>query len=188
MSDHQRVRFHEEQRFPGWILLAVLATSSTTWFGFVWQVVLGHPFGSKPAPDWVLTLVFSVFGLGLPFLFVRLRLITDVTGELVRVRLSPLKTRVHRIEDILSCSAVQYSPIRDYGGWGIRYGGARVGWAYNVRGTSGVRLETRQGDRLLIGSQQAERLAQVINDAVRSVPLPPAHAMTPAIGLPPSVT
>lgn len=165
MNDPSGTRFREEQRFATWVLVGTLVTGSITWVGFVWQVILGHPFGSKPAPDWVLSLVFVLAGIGLPLLFARMRLVTEVTDELVRVRLVPLKTRVHRLEEIASCKATEYSPLGDYGGWGIRYGGKKVGWAYNARGNRGVALETRTGERLLIGSQRAEELAEAIRCA-----------------------
>lgn len=44
-----------------------------------------------------------------------------------------------------------YSPLKEYGGWGIRYGSN--GKAYNVSGNQGVQLEFRDGKRLLVGSQ-----------------------------------
>jgi hypothetical protein len=53
-----------------------------------------------------------------------------------------------------------YRPIRDYGGWGIRYG--RNGKAYNVSGNRGVMLEFSHGQKLLIGSQKPGDLANAI--------------------------
>jgi hypothetical protein len=61
-----------------------------------------------------------------------------------------------------------YRPIRDYGGWGIRYG--RGGKAYNVSGNRGVMLELSDGQKLLIGSQRPEELANAINLALGKKP------------------
>jgi hypothetical protein len=54
-----------------------------------------------------------------------------------------------------------YSPINEYGGWGIRTG-AR-GKAFNMRGNEGVQLVLRSGQRVLIGSQRPEELAAAIH-------------------------
>jgi hypothetical protein len=61
---------------------------------------------------------------------------------------------------------VQYRPIADHGGWGIRSGrdGER---ALTARGNRGVRLVLADGTRLLIGSQRPEELAETIERACR---------------------
>ena len=46
----------------------------------------------------------------------------------------------------------QYSPLAEYGGWGIRKG--RAGFAYNMSGNQGIQLELKSGKRILIGTQQ----------------------------------
>jgi hypothetical protein len=60
-----------------------------------------------------------------------------------------------------------FDPVRDFGGWGIRYGliGDFAGvWAFNFAG-SGVLVRTRQGKRYLIGTDHPERLAAALNAA-----------------------
>ena len=53
-----------------------------------------------------------------------------------------------------------YRPIREYGGYGIRY--SSKGKAYNVSGDRGVQIELLNGERLLIGSQRADELWRAI--------------------------
>ena len=53
-----------------------------------------------------------------------------------------------------------YSPLGDYGGWGIR--GLPGNLAYNVWGTAGLQLIFRSGNRLLLGTQQPEELRRVL--------------------------
>jgi hypothetical protein len=86
----------------------------------------------------------------------------------VYVRFIPLHRRFHwfRWEDILSAEAITYLPLRDYGGWGIRFG--PKGKAYNVCGNRGVQLTFTNGSRLMIGSQRAEELAAAITGRVTS--------------------
>jgi hypothetical protein len=54
-----------------------------------------------------------------------------------------------------------YHPIREYGGWGIRYAPDRSR-AFNMRGDSGVQLVLRSGQRVLIGSQNPDELAAAV--------------------------
>ena len=58
--------------------------------------------------------------------------------------------------------AITYSPLKDYGGWGIRYG--RKGKAYNVSGNKGVMLSMKDGKAIMIGSQNNKDLWNVINE------------------------
>ena len=91
---------------------------------------------------------------------------TEVTPTEVRVWFGwvPIYRRAVSISGIQSHAVVEYRPIADYGGWGIRAGrdGERV---LNARGNRGVRLELADGSRLLIGSQRPEELAETIERA-----------------------
>lgn len=49
-------------------------------------------------------------------------------------------------------------------GWGIRL--TRRGWLYNVSGLDAVLILRRDGKTLLLGSDEAPRLARAINEAV----------------------
>ena len=93
---------------------------------------------------------------------------TEVTPTEVRVWFGwvPIYRRAVPITNIHAIEVVQYRPIVDYGGWGIRAGrdGERV---LNARGNRGVRLELADGTRLLIGSQRPEELAETIERARR---------------------
>ena len=98
---------------------------------------------------------------GLSLLFYKLKLITEVDDDGVHIRFYPLGRKHVRFENILSCTSRTYSPIREYGGWGIRF--SRKGMAYNVSGNLGVQLQLLHARPLLIGSQQADELARIIN-------------------------
>ena len=103
---------------------------------------------------------------GIALLFYKLRLITTVDREGVHIRFYPF-TRKHIAFDIIdTCEARTYRPIKEYGGWGIRF--SRKGRAYNVSGNRGVQLQLTEGRPVLIGSQNAERLAEVINRHIQS--------------------
>jgi hypothetical protein len=150
--------FEESQAFrhPGvWALVAIPICGA--WFAAVWQLVLGRNFGDNPAPDWVLFVVVAVVGVLLPLWLATLRLVTRVDQEAVEVRFHPpLAGRRFPFGEIESCDEVRYLPIREFGGWGIRWGGRR--------GDVAVELTLTNGYRFAVGSQQPDELAAAIQD------------------------
>ena len=163
------VEFHEEQQFRQpwlWLLLLLLTLGMSALFGYgiYRQLFLGQVWGDRPMSDHALiisaVLTVAVCG-GTCLLFYTLRLITVVDNEGIRLRFFPLTRKHIRFDAIRSCKAVRYHPIREYGGWGIRF--SRTGRAYNVSGDRGVQLELSTGKSFLIGSQKADALADAIN-------------------------
>jgi hypothetical protein len=160
------IRFREEQRFNQpwiWAVVVGIALLEAGVFGqgLYQQLVLKRPWGDHPASDAGLIAIFCgvlALSVGLIALFVAMRLITEVRDDGLYVRFIPFHFKFHLIplEDATQIEAVTYSPLGDYGGWGIRYG--FKGKAYNVQGNRGVRLTFKEGRSLLIGSQKAEEL------------------------------
>lgn len=129
----------------------------------VQQIFLDKPFGNNPASDTVVIILAIVFGFVFPVVFYKVNLTTEVRGDGIYYRLFPFHLSFHKIEleDIIECKVRTYSALKDYGGWGIRYG--RMGKAYNVSGNRGVQLKLSDGSRLLFGSQKPEEFATAIN-------------------------
>ena len=150
------VVFEEEQRFrQPWLWMLFIAEAAL--FG---GLIVKHPH-----PPAVIALVILVVGGSfLMFLFWTMR--TEVRSDSVYIRFWPMKRRIP-LEDIKSVEARTYSPIREYGGWGFRYG--RSGKAYNVSGNRGVQLELKSGEHILIGSQKADDLAAAIQGEMRRI-------------------
>ena len=71
------------------------------------------------------------------------------------------------LESIHSSRVITFRPLRDSGGWGIRFGriGNESGWFYTARGSRGVALETDKGLRI-IGSQEPEKLERALARAI----------------------
>lgn len=157
------IRFREEQRFKQWwIWLLVLGLAAFSWWGFIQQIILGQPYGSNPGPDWMIWLVLVLVGIGFPALFLTMRLIVTVRGDQITIRYKPFTTRRIGFEEIESCEARTYKPIKEYAGWGIK------GWSvermsYSVSGKDGVELTLRDGNRVMIGSRKAQQLAEAID-------------------------
>ena len=64
------------------------------------------------------------------------------------------KSYIIRFDEIENVEAITYSPIKDYGGWGIRY--RMKGRAYNVKGNQGVKVYLKNGKNILFGSFQSQ--------------------------------
>lgn len=148
----------------------ILGVAALQWWGWIQQILLGQPFGDNPGPDWMVWLFWVLFGIGLPLFFVYLRLEVEVRDEGVWLRFIPLTTRFIPFDEIQQAEAVDYKPLRQYGGWGIR--GLGSNRAYNVSGSQGVRLHLHSGDVVMIGTQRAPTLALVIEAGMNNSHLP----------------
>jgi hypothetical protein len=113
-------------------------------------------------PDIPLVIFCFMFGIGLPALFFFGRLVTEVRDDGIYICFFPFHWSFRKIAftEVKQYEVRTYRPIREYGGWGIRYG--CKGKAYNVSGDRGVQIELLNGKRLLIGSQRAEELWRAI--------------------------
>ena len=156
--------YREIQHFRQvWLWALVLFISLLSLYGAFQQLILREPFGNNPAPDSMMVVLAIIFGIGLPLFMYMTNLTTEIRSDGLYFRFSPFHRSFHRIaaEEIKRYEACNYSPIRDYGGWGIRYG--RKGKAYNVSGNRGVQLELSKGKHLLVGSQKPEELVEALN-------------------------
>lgn len=161
--------FYEVQQFrQPWLWISLLLTAfgvaGIFLYGAYRQLYLGEPWGDRPMSDarLIMSAVVSMtITGGIALLFYLLKLITTVNSDGVSIRFFPLTHRRIPFSQITSCTPRSYRPIREYGGWGIRF--SRKGRAYNVRGNRGVQLHLSRGLPVLIGSQQADRLAEAIN-------------------------
>ena len=103
-------------------------------------------------------------------------LITAVFGCLdIRVRADRLSIafgplhlirKTIRFPDIESVKAVTYRPIREFGGWGIRFRARKSAWT--VRGNRAVSVRRRSGKEIYAGSANAQRLAEQIRAALKA--------------------
>jgi hypothetical protein len=169
------VLFREVQRFHQrwlWVLviLGALALIGLFGYGMVQQLVFDKPWGDRPMSDTALAVtgtLLILLEIGFIALFATMKLITEVRSDGLYIRFVPFHLSFRRIplEDLAGVEARTYSPIKEYGGWGIRFG--RGGRAYNVSGNRGVRIDYATGRHILIGSQRADELAQAISSILR---------------------
>jgi hypothetical protein len=155
--------FLEEQRFRQfWVYLLLAIPVVIMWWGFLEQIILGRQWGDRPAPNWVVILTWLLFGIGLPGFFWMLRMNTRVDGTGVEVRWSPIKSGATVAYSEIEChESITYRPIREFGGWGVRWGGKQRR-AYNVSGDRGVELFLTDGRSIVVGSERSDELANAI--------------------------
>lgn len=149
-------QFHEEQRFA-WFWTAMFCVPALiVGYGGYRQVYLNQALvsGALLWPAFAVGLVVSVW-------FLRLKLVTEVREEglfICFVWLWPERTIPW--DQIRSVETRTYRPIRDFGGYGVRW--ATRGIVYHARGNQGVRLVLASGERVLIGSHRSGELAHAI--------------------------
>lgn len=138
-----------------WIWFLLIIIFCLVIFAFVQQVIFNKPFGTHPVPDWIFSFFFF-----LPILFfvilIRTELRTTICKEHISFSYRPFfkKQKVIEWKDVRKCYVRIYSPVKEYGGWGIRtaFNGKR-GKAYNVSGNKGIQLELKNGELVLIGTR-----------------------------------
>lgn len=164
--------FYEEQQFrQPWLMVAMIGGFAlflvAAFMAFV-SISKSHPLNALANPA-VYVLASDALAMGLvTLLLLSAKMITEVRWDRLVVRAYPI-TRLRReipIDQITSCEARTYSALREYGGWGIRYG--RGGKAYNISGNRGVQLVLASGERLLVGSQKADELAAAILERMKT--------------------
>jgi len=91
-----------------------------------------------------------------------LKLKTRIDHEGVHFQMTPFhwKERFIPWSDIDQIYVRKYSPLKEYGGWGVRRGWK--GWAYNVRGNYGIQIVKKNGKQILLGTQQPEEVMQTL--------------------------
>jgi len=165
-SSSNEALFREVQYFRSiWFFAAVIGISAVIWFAFVSQVVLGIPFGDNPGSDELIWVLLISFGIFFPIFLLTAHLTAEVRRDGIWLRFFPMHRRMWRIakDDFYSHAVITYKVLRDFGGWGIRYG--RLGTAYNVSGDRGVLLRFPRNKAIMIGSQRSEGL----DLAIRSI-------------------
>jgi hypothetical protein len=88
-----------------------------------------------------------------------LNLRTFIDNEGVHYRLFPFQWdyRIIRKQDIVRCKIITYNPLKEYGGWGLRY--TSKGKAFTIKGNKGLMIYLSEKKKpILIGTCDPERL------------------------------
>jgi len=164
MSETTGIIFQEIQHARQvWLFLLVFGIAGLIWVFAFFQLILGRPVGTRPAPNGVLIIIFIAVGILLPAAFLTNTLKTTVKEEGIYFSYFPfiMKERFIPRDEIEGYSAVKYNPLKEYGGFGVRFGAKAK--AYNASGDKGVMIEVADRKDILLGSQKAEELEAAID-------------------------
>lgn len=116
----------------------------------------------KPAePVYTMVLTSLIPALVILWFYI-LHLHTKITDEGIFYRFYPMQFRFRMVgwDEIERLEVIQYHPLRDFGGWGFRYG--FKGRALNVSGNMGLMIYKKNGKRLLLGTKRPDDLKPVV--------------------------
>jgi hypothetical protein len=158
--------YREVQQFrQPWLWAVLLCASLSALYVGAQPFILKSAIAPESVHNIVLILFGVLFGFGLPLVFYTTKLITEIRYDGLYISFFPLLFSVEKIPltKIKSYAIIKYRPLRDYGGWGIRYG--PKGKAFNVSGDRGVQLELVTGEKILMGSLVPEEIVTAIDRA-----------------------
>lgn len=149
----QKTAFWDIQN-PIWMDILMITTS-------LWLFVFGIASFKTSTFNACLMITFAA----LPALFFGgIRVL--VNNNYLRINLGAINLKMVEIPiyQIQEVSLYKYAPLREFGGYGVRFNGKMS--AYYMRGNLGVLVKTTAGKQYLLGSDHPEKLLAVIN-AVR---------------------
>ena len=164
IGNSSQVFFKEIQTVKSWWIWGlVLILVVVFLFGMIQQLIFKKPWGNNPMSDAGLLIVGLIVVIGLPLFVSLIRLETIVHNQGVDYRYSPFHLRYQRLpkDRLVSYQIIHYRPLRDYGGWGIRYG--KYGKAYTLSGDIGVQLVTIDQKKILLGTYKPENMKKALD-------------------------
>ena len=134
----------------------------------VYIFVVGINFIVPPG-NMIITLFTIAFITLILITIYAMNLNTRIDKEGIHYKMFPfiLKEKTIAWSEMKNVYVREYSPIGEYGGWGLRgFGGNR---ALNIYGNIGIQLEFYNGDKLLIGTNKKEDVENIIKNYTDSI-------------------
>jgi hypothetical protein len=167
--------FIETQSFKQHPLVLVIIASILFWsWGLFIATVVLRVDGALELPAVLSSLVPVIIGTALAawFYIMRLDINVDMTGVSAEFKYVFFKRHIG-FDEIETAFARTYSPMKEFGGWGVRFS-KKNGTVVNVSGNEGVQLVLRDGKKLLLGSRRAQELEAAIKANLSRPATPPA--------------
>ncbi|MBN7817903.1 hypothetical protein [Algoriphagus pacificus] len=147
--------FNESQSYRGtWIMYLIILTELPV---LILLLVLFSMNDDKQEMGIALAVVLGAVGLSLT-LILNVRLETRIDDYGVSYRYFPFIRNWRKIEkaQISSIRVINYSPITDYGGWGLK--GNKTAKAYSILGDEGILIDIGKKKKIMIGTSKAKEL------------------------------
>lgn len=156
---------HQAKQDPWWFRLICLLSGALLLFGaYVW-VSVGTPHISEaPLIFYPVLIIMLLAALNMLLFYGGMREI--ITHDRLEVRMGFPGILVLRIKlaDITEVVVHEFSPMGDFGGWGIRFN--REMKAYCLSGHRGVKLRATNGKQYLVGADDPEALATALKQTL----------------------
>ena len=156
MRTYERVQIYYKETQHCYWLYVLIGMTVLLPMGFIYIVV--------PTP--------LALRIGLPLLFAfcvislfSFTFVVHSEGVDIWIGLAKIFRKRIRKSEIKSWEVRRFSPMRDFGGWGIRRGKDGT-WAYFFEGRQGVLIRREKGGKYLLGSRNSLQLLQAIEKSV----------------------
>ena len=158
MENKPAILFEEEQKFDQkWLWILIIASS------LVILIIQISVFFNTEIDKSGFGFYFIVFNfaliVGLIWLFTVMRLKTRINSKKISMKFYPFVHKEVKWKDIKRADVIDYGFV---GGWGIRLW-TKYSTVYNVKGSTGLFVQTNGNKRFLIGTQRKEDLKKVLS-------------------------
>lgn len=165
----KRFQYEERSGWAWWVHALVSLTFLAAAIPLYLMVTggVGDAPGQMSLPG---SLVGIAAGLGIPGsiygLFGQLRTRVTDTGLDIRWGFLELIRKKIPFSAITKAETVTYSPLGQFGGWGIRYGGSKKK-AWTIRGNRALKVTLEDGTQFYLGSDRPERILSWVTPAIK---------------------
>ena len=152
--------YKEVQSYRGtWVLYLIILVELPT-------IILLLTFYLKAEDKAEMGVALTVIAgtMALIFLFIfNLRLETRIDQNGISFKYFPFirSWRKYPEESIKTVTVINYSPVMDYGGWGIK--GNKTTKAYSILGDQGLLFDVGEKKKIMIGTMRAKELEQYLS-------------------------
>lgn len=152
----ERTVYRERSPWPGWVAVVYWGSIGACCL----LLVRGYDTDLALPARLALTAVALAVAFGLERIVKGLTVLVQETRLYLYLGSVPLIKRVVPYEEILELESVEYRPLVDFGGWGVRGMHHRKAWT--ARGNRAVLLTLTDNRELYVGSDHPQRLEERI--------------------------
>lgn len=155
-ATHEKTMYRERSPWPGWVAFVYWGSIG----GCCLLLLQGYDTDlALPARLLITALVLAV-AFGLERVIKGLTVLVQQTRLYLYLGSVPLIKRTVPYDEILELESVEYRPLLDFGGWGVRGMHHRKAWT--ARGNRAVLLTLTDNRELYVGSDHPQRLEERI--------------------------
>ena len=150
--------FKEEQKFNQFYVYTIIAVVMSISGYAIFELVASHE--QADSEQIVAVSVSFLVAISVAVLFYFLKLQTRIDEVEIKVRFYPFINKKYKWSEVETAEVVEYRPLWEFGGWGIRYRVGKV--AYSVRGKVALKLVLNTGRVVMIGTGKRAELEATI--------------------------